>query len=57
MSILLAVLLVLAAAAGLGVVLSRKPHLQVMAMAADGVVLSLLFLAVLASIRIDRSQE
>ena len=81
MSILLARLLVLTAAAGLGVVLSRKPHLQVMAMAANGVVLSLLFLAlqapdvalaelavgsaalpllflvVLASIRIDRSRE
>lgn len=81
MSVLLAMLLVLTAAAGLGVVLSRQPHLQVMAMAANGVVLSLLFLAlqapdvalaelavgsaalpllflvVLASIRIDRSRE
>ena len=81
MSLLLDVLLLLAAAAGLGVVLSRRPHLQVMAMAANGVVLSLLFLAlqapdvalaelavgsvalpllflvVLASIRIDRSRE
>ena len=48
MSILLTVLLLLTAAAGTGVVLSREPRRQVLAIAANGFVLSLLFLALQA---------
>ena len=48
MSLLLAVLLLLTAAAGAGIALSRSPRRQVLAMAANGVVLSLLFLALQA---------
>ena len=48
MTVLLAALFVLAAAAGTGVVLSRDPRRQVMAIAANGLVLSLLFLALQA---------
>lgn len=45
---LLGGLFLLAAAAGLGVVLSRDPRLQVFAMAANGLVLTLLFFALQA---------
>lgn len=48
MSVLLAALLLLTAVAGTGVVLSRDPRRQVMAMAANGLVLSALFLALQA---------
>jgi len=48
MSLLLALLFLLAAAAGTGVVLSRDPRRQVMALAANGLVLGLLFLALQA---------
>lgn len=48
MSLLLAVLFGLAALAGTGVVLSRDPRRQVMAMAANGLVLALLFFALQA---------
>lgn len=81
MNVLIALLLLLTAAAGAGVALSRRPLRQVMAMAANGLVLSLLFmalqapdvafselvvgtaalpllfLAALASMRMDRSPE
>jgi uncharacterized MnhB-related membrane protein len=43
MTILLALLFVLVAAMGAGVVFSREPRRQVLAMAANGVVLALLF--------------
>lgn len=45
MSLLLAVLLLGAAASGAGVVLSREPRRQVFALAANGIVLTLLFFA------------
>ncbi len=48
MTLLLATLFVLAAAAGTGVVLSRQPRRQVLAIAVNGLVLSLLFLALQA---------
>ena len=44
----LAALLVLTAISGAGVALSRTPRRQVMAMAANGLVLSLLFMALQA---------
>lgn len=47
-SLLLAALLILAGASGLGVVLTREPHFQVFALAANGLVLSLLFFALQA---------
>lgn len=43
MSVLLALLLLVAALAGTGVVLSREPRAQVFALAANGLVLTLLF--------------
>ena len=48
MTLLLALLLLLAAAGGTGIALSRAPRRQVLAMSANGVVLSLLFLALQA---------
>jgi len=48
MSVLLAMLFVLVAASGTGVVLSRTPRRQVLAMAANGLVLALLFMALQA---------
>ncbi|MHB1303931.1 MAG: Na(+)/H(+) antiporter subunit B [Acidiphilium sp.] len=81
MSILIPLLLLLTAGTGAGVALSRDPRRQVMAMAANGFALTLLFMAlqapdvafselavgvaaaplmflvVLASIRMDRSTE
>jgi uncharacterized MnhB-related membrane protein len=48
MSLILGLLLGLAALAGLGVVLSRDPRRQVMAMAANGLALALLFFALQA---------
>jgi uncharacterized MnhB-related membrane protein len=48
MSLLLVLLFVLAAASGTGVVLSRDPRRQVLAMAANGLVLGLLFMALQA---------
>ena len=48
MAVLLAALLLLAAASGLGVVLTREPRLQVFALAINGLVLSLLFFALQA---------
>ena len=48
MSILLALLLMLAALAGTGVVLARDPRRQVFALAVNGAVLSLLFFALQA---------
>lgn len=48
MSILLALLLLLAALSGAGVVLSRDPRAQVFALAANGAVLTLLFFALQA---------
>ena len=48
MTILLAALLLLVAATGLGVVLSRDPRRQVFAMAGNGLALALLFLALQA---------
>jgi len=48
MSVLLAGLLILAALAGTGVVLSREPRRQVFALAANGAVLTLLFFALQA---------
>jgi len=47
-SLLLTVLLLLTAAAGAGVVLSREPRQQVLAIAANGFVLSALFFALQA---------
>lgn len=48
MSVLLAALLILAALSGTLVVLSRKPRRQVLAMSANGLVLTLLFMALQA---------
>jgi uncharacterized MnhB-related membrane protein len=48
MNLLLAILFALAAVAGTGVVLSRDPRRQAMAMAANGLVLTLLFFALQA---------
>lgn len=48
MSLLLAMLFLLAAATGTGVALSRQPHRQVMAMAAHGLALTMLFTALQA---------
>ncbi|HEX4765241.1 MAG TPA: DUF4040 domain-containing protein [Lichenihabitans sp.] len=48
MTLLLAALLLLTAASGLGVVLTRDPRRQVFALSANGVVLTLLFLALQA---------
>lgn len=48
MSLLLAMLFLLVAATGTGVVLSRQPHRQVMAMAVNGLALTLLFAALQA---------
>ena len=48
MSLLIAALLLLAAASGTGVALSRTPRRQVMAMAVNSLVLSLLFMALQA---------
>ena len=48
MSALLIALFLLTAAAGAGVVLSRDPRRQTMAIAANGMVLTLLFLALQA---------
>lgn len=48
MTILLALLLVLAAVGGTGVVLTRDPRRQVVALAANGFVLTLLFMALQA---------
>ena len=48
MSVLIALLLLLAAASGTGVALSRQPRRQVLAMAANGLVLALLFMALQA---------
>jgi energy-converting hydrogenase B subunit D len=48
MSLLVSALLVLAAISGAGVALSRTPRRQVMAMTANGLVLSLLFMSLQA---------
>ena len=48
MTLLVALLLLLAAAAGTGVVLSRNPLRQVMALGVNGLVLALLFMALQA---------
>lgn len=48
MSLLLPLLFLLTAAAGTGVALSRDPRRQVLAMAANGLALSLLFVALQA---------
>jgi uncharacterized MnhB-related membrane protein len=48
MSLLITLLLLLTAATGTGVVLSRTPRRQVMAMAANGLALALLFMALQA---------
>ncbi len=48
MALLFAALLLLASASGLAVVLSRDPHRQVFALAGNGLVLTLLFLALQA---------
>lgn len=48
MSVLLALLLLLASVSGAGVVLVREPRRQVFAIAVNGLVLSLLFLALQA---------
>ena len=48
MSLLLALLFVLVAISGTGVALSRKPRRQVFAMAVNGMVLALLFMALQA---------
>lgn len=48
MSLLIAALLLMTAAAGAGVVLTRDPRRQVLAIAANGLVLSLLFMALQA---------
>ncbi len=48
MSILIAALLLLAAATGSGVALTRTPRRQVMAMAVNGLVLALLFMVLQA---------
>lgn len=48
MTVLLAVLFLLTAASGAGVVFTRDPRRQVMAIAVNGLVLALLFLALQA---------
>ena len=48
MRILLPILLILVALAGTGVVLSREPRRQVVAIAANGFVLAILFMALQA---------
>jgi uncharacterized MnhB-related membrane protein len=48
MSVLLAMLFVLVAVSGTGVVLSRTPRRQVLAMAVNGLVMALLFMALQA---------
>ncbi len=48
MSVLLGVLFLLTAASGTGVALSRTPRQQVLAMAVNGMVLALLFMALQA---------
>ena len=48
MTPLIALLLLLAATTGAGVALSRQPRHQVLAMAANGVVLTMLFMALQA---------
>ena len=48
MTVLLALLLLMAAGAGLAVVLTRDPRRQVFALAANGLVLTLLFFALQA---------
>ena len=48
MTLLLALLFLLTAAAGAGVVFTRDPRRQVLAIAANGLVLTLLFLALQA---------
>ena len=48
MNLLISLLLLLAAVSGTGVALSRKPRHQVMAMAVNGLVLALLFMALQA---------
>lgn len=48
MSVLIAALLLLAAGSGTGVVLTRDPRRQVLAIAANGLVLALLFMALQA---------
>lgn len=48
MTVLIALLLLLTAASGTGVALSRQPRHQVLAMAANGLVLALLFMALQA---------
>jgi len=48
MSLLLALALLFAAAAGTAVVLTREPRRQVLAIAVDGLALSLLFMALQA---------
>ena len=48
MRILLPILLVLVALGGTGVVLSREPRRQVLAIAANGFILSILFMALQA---------
>lgn len=48
MSILLALLLLIAALSGTGVVLSRDPRRQIFALAANGTVLTLMFFALQA---------
>ncbi len=48
MNILLPLLLILVAIAGTGVVLTREPRRQVLAIAANGFVLTLLFMALQA---------
>ena len=48
MSLLISLLLLLAACSGAGVALSRTPRRQVMAMSVNGLVLTLLFMALQA---------
>ncbi len=48
MSVLIAIMLVMTAVSGAGVVLTREPRRQVLAIAANGLVLSLLFMALQA---------
>ena len=48
MSALIAIMLVMTAAAGAGVVLTRDPRRQVLAIAVNGLVLALLFMALQA---------
>ena len=48
MTVLLALLFLLVAATGAGVVLSREPRRQVLAMSANGMALALLFMALQA---------